>query len=92
MIPSCPCAGEPVDELPLSSDDQQRSLLPLLPPSHFTSLTLKSQRAVLPDTFPPHHLPVSNNPQYCCPPLKACPIPHVIYSVSEHMKVVSGVN
>lgn len=53
MIPSCPCAGEPVDELPLSSDDQQRSLLPLLPPSHFTSLTLKSQRAVLPDTFPP---------------------------------------
>lgn len=52
MIPSCPCAGEPVDELPLSSDDQQRSLLPLLPPSHFTSLTLKSQRAVLPDTFP----------------------------------------
>lgn len=50
MIPSCPCAGEPVDELPLSSDDQQCSLLP---PSHFTSLTLKSQRAVLPDTFPP---------------------------------------
>lgn len=25
MIPSCPCAGEPVDELPLSSDDQQCS-------------------------------------------------------------------
>lgn len=48
MIPSCPCSGEPVDELPLSSDDQQRSLPATFPPLTTSKCLTIPNTAVLP--------------------------------------------